>query len=194
MPSGKIILVTGGARSGKSEVAEQLAAAVSDRVIYLATAGVQDGEMADRVRMHRQRRPTGWITVEETHRLADALNSVPKGSCVLVDCLTLWTTNLLLDESLPRQGATEAEKEKYILNETCCVLDTARFRDLTLILVSNQVGCGIVPNNKLARSFRDIAGRVNKTVAAGADRVYLVTAGIPVELKSIAVKIGRGEI
>lgn len=191
---GEIILVTGGARSGKSEVAERLAAGFSGRVVYLATAGVRDGEMAERVRRHRQRRPAEWSTVEETHRLAETLARVPAGSCLLVDCLTLWITNLLLDPALPRQGAPDNEKEAYIINETRRVLDTARAGELFLLLVSNQVGCGVVPENRLARLFRDIAGRVNRMVAAEADRVYLVTAGIPVELKALEAKIGREEI
>ncbi len=194
MASGKIVLVTGGARSGKSEVAEQLAAAFSGRVIYLATAGVYDDEMVHRVEKHQSRRPAHWVTVEETHWLARALMAVPCGSCVLVDCLTLWITNLLLDDSLPPQGAAEVEQEEYIINETVRVMETARSRELLLILVSNQVGCGVVPDNRLGRLFRDVAGRVNQQVAALADRVYLVTAGIPVELKSVAAKIGREEI
>ncbi|MCG8399987.1 MAG: bifunctional adenosylcobinamide kinase/adenosylcobinamide-phosphate guanylyltransferase [Firmicutes bacterium] len=191
MPAGRIILVTGGARSGKSEVAEQLAAALARRVVYLATAGVGDGEMAQRVRRHRERRPQSWDTVEETHLLAEKLLAVPAGSCVLVDCLTLWITNLLLDESLPRQDASGDEKEAYILEETQRALKAARDGELVLILVSNQVGSGLVPDNELGRRFRDIAGRVNQQVAAGADRVYLVTAGIPLELKSMAAPIGR---
>ena len=194
MAPGKIILVTGGARSGKSEVAEQLADAYSGRVTYLATAGVYDDEMSHRVEKHRERRPNHWVTVEETHWLARALMAVPQGSCVLVDCLTLWITNLLLDESLPPQGAVETDQEEYIISETVRVLETARSRELMLILVSNQVGCGVVPDNRLGRLFRDVAGRVNRQVAALADRVYLVTAGIPVELKSLAAKIGREEI
>ena len=194
MASEKVILVTGGARSGKSEVAEQLAAAFSGRVIYLATAGVNDDEMIHRVEKHQERRPEYWVTVEETHWLAQALMDVPSGSCVLVDCLTLWVTNLLLDDSLPPQGAADDNKEEYIINETVRALETARSRELTLILVSNQVGCGVVPDNRLGRLFRDVAGRVNQQVAALADQVYLVTAGIPVELKSVAAKIGREEI
>jgi len=194
LASGKIVLVTGGARSGKSEVAEQLAAAFSGRVIYLATAGVYDDEMVHRVEKHQSRRPAHWVTVEETHWLARALMAVPCGSCVLVDCLTLWITNLLLDDSLPPQGAAEVDQEEYIVNEIVRVMETARSRKLLLILVSNQVGCGVVPDNRLGRLFRDVAGRVNQQVAALADRVYLVTAGIPVELKSVAAKIGREEI
>ncbi len=183
--AGKVILITGGARSGKSEVAEELAASFSDAVIYLATAGVYDEEMRDRVQKHRERRPAGWVTVEETHRLAWALKEAPRGSCVLVDCLSLWITNLLLDN---------APSEEYIIEETVRAIETARDRDLILILVSNQVGCGVVPDNRLGRLFRDVAGRVNRQAADLADRVYLVTAGIPVELKTLAAKIGREEI
>ncbi len=195
MLPGKIILVTGGARSGKSEIAEQLAGVVSERVIYIATAAVHDEEMADRVRRHRERRPPGWCTVEETHRLAEALAGIPAGSCVLVDCLTMWISNILMDESLfDDNGLNNLDQEEYILAETGKLLATARQRGLTLVLVSNEVGCGVVPASKLGRLFRDIAGRVNRRVAAEADRVYLVMAGIPVEIKSLAVNVEREEI
>jgi len=186
--------VTGGARSGKSEIAEQLASAVSERVTYIATAAVYDEEMADRVRRHRERRPPGWRTVEETHRLAEVLAGIPAGSCVLVDCLTIWISNILVEESLSDNELKDLEKEEYILAETERFLVTARQHGLTLVLVSNEVGCGVVPANKLGRLFRDIAGRVNRRVAAEADRVYLVTAGIPVEIKSLAANVEREEI
>ncbi|MCL2336946.1 MAG: bifunctional adenosylcobinamide kinase/adenosylcobinamide-phosphate guanylyltransferase [Firmicutes bacterium] len=184
--AGKVILVTGGARSGKSEVAEQLAAGFTGPVIYLATAGVCDEEMKQRVHKHRERRPAHWVTVEETQRLTMVLEKAAIGSCVLVDCLTLWLTNLLLDES--------PLEEKEILAELARLIETARSRDLTLILVSNQVGCGVVPENRLARLFRDLAGLVNRQAAAQADLVYLVTAGIPVELKALAAQIGGEDI
>ncbi|MBF7083057.1 bifunctional adenosylcobinamide kinase/adenosylcobinamide-phosphate guanylyltransferase [Desulfallas sp. Bu1-1] len=189
MSTGEIILVIGGARSGKSALAEKLAAALGDEVTYVATAGIHDEEMAVRVRRHRERRPEGWKTVEETHNLANVLRSTPAGSVILIDCLTLWVTNLLLDESVPKPGATGEEKEKYILDEVRDILGVARNNKHIVILVSNEVGYGLVPDNQLGRLFRDITGRVNQCIARVADRVFLVTAGIPLEIKSLAFSL-----
>jgi adenosylcobinamide kinase/adenosylcobinamide-phosphate guanylyltransferase len=185
---GEVVLVIGGARSGKSEWAEELVKGRGGDVIYVATAGINDAEMAERVKRHRERRPAGWRTIEETHQLAGVLNAVPAGSVVLIDCLTVWMSNLLLDESLPRRGAAGAEKENYILREAGRVMDAARRGELYLVMVSNEVGCGLVPDNALGRLYRDIAGRVNRRLAELADRVYYVVAGIPLDLKALAVK------
>lgn len=194
MSLGKIIMVMGGARSGKSDWSEKLAMALSDNVVYVATAGIHDEEMADRVKKHRERRPTSWQTIEETHKLSDVLMSVHTGDVVLIDCLTLWISNLMLDELVPRQGATDDEKEEYILKEVKRLVSTARNNKIKLIMVSNEVGLGLVPDNKLGRLYRDIAGKVNQEVAKHADRVFVVMAGIPVDIKSMAVNIMREEI
>ncbi|SFR01942.1 bifunctional adenosylcobinamide kinase/adenosylcobinamide-phosphate guanylyltransferase [Desulfoscipio geothermicus] len=194
LPRGEIMLVIGGARSGKSEWAEELVKARGDSVIYVATAGINDAEMAERVRRHRERRPAGWRTVEETHQLAGVLNAAPAGSVVLIDCLTVWMSNLLLDESLPRRGAAGAEKEEYILQEAGRIVDAARRRELYLVMVSNEVGCGLVPDNALGRLYRDIAGRVNRRLAELADRVYYVVAGIPLDLQALAITKAKGRV
>ncbi|WP_347490917.1 bifunctional adenosylcobinamide kinase/adenosylcobinamide-phosphate guanylyltransferase [Desulfoscipio sp. XC116] len=186
MTNGEIVLVIGGARSGKSSLAEKLAASAGSDINYVATAGVHDDEMAERVKQHRLRRPAGWRTVEETHMLADVLLSFSPGAVVLIDCLTLWMSNLLLDDNIPLFGASAAEKEDYIIDQARKIVQVARDRQLHLIMVSNEVGCGLVPEHKLGRLYRDIAGRVNQLLAELADRVFYVVAGLPLELKTLA--------
>ncbi|WP_435050896.1 bifunctional adenosylcobinamide kinase/adenosylcobinamide-phosphate guanylyltransferase [Desulfoscipio gibsoniae] len=186
LTSGEIVLVIGGARSGKSSLAEKLAAVPGKDVIYVATAGVHDDEMAERVKQHRLRRPDGWRTVEETHMLAGVLLSLHPGAVVLIDCLTLWMSNLLLDDHIPRPGAGISEKENYIIAQAREIVDVARDKQLTLVMVSNEVGCGLVPEHELGRVYRDIAGRVNQLLAELSDRVFYVVAGMPLELKSLA--------
>ncbi|MDP1607133.1 MAG: bifunctional adenosylcobinamide kinase/adenosylcobinamide-phosphate guanylyltransferase [Rhodocyclaceae bacterium] len=170
-----IELVIGGARSGKSGFAERQAlthelGGIS--VTYIATGEARDEEMAARIAHHRARRPAGWRTIEEPLLLADALRrEAAPDVCLLVDCLTLWLTNVLL-------GEREAEIDKLLK-----VLPTLPGR---VILVSNEVGWGIVPENALARRFRDEQGRLNQRVAALSNQVTLVAAGLPLELKRAA--------
>lgn len=163
-------LVIGGARSGKSAYAEKQARAAGLPVVYVATGEARDEEMAQRIAHHRSRRPAGWRTVEEPLALADTLRRAAAADvCLLVDCLTLWLTNVLL-------AARDDEIEK-LLN----ILPTLPG---LVILVSNEVGWGIVPENALARRFRDEQGRLNQRVAALCDQVTLVVAGLPLTLKS----------
>jgi adenosylcobinamide kinase/adenosylcobinamide-phosphate guanylyltransferase len=163
-------LILGGARSGKSALAERRAAESGLAVAYLATAQAQDDEMRRRIDHHRQRRPANWLTVEEPLHLAAALgaNAAP-GRCLLVDCLTLWLSNRMLGPGLePERGALLG----------CLPALPGR-----IILVSNEVGWGIVPANELARAFADEQGRLNQAVAALCERVTLVVAGLPLEMK-----------
>jgi adenosylcobinamide kinase/adenosylcobinamide-phosphate guanylyltransferase len=163
-------LIIGGARSGKSALAEQRADASGLEVIYLATATVGDDEMARRIDHHRQRRPAQWRTVEEPLQLAAALRKhAGAQGLLLVDCLTLWLSNLLLGPGL------EPERSQ--------LLDCLGALPGRIILVSNEVGWGIVPINDLARQFADEQGRLNQEVAARSDKVTLVAAGLPLELK-----------
>jgi adenosylcobinamide kinase/adenosylcobinamide-phosphate guanylyltransferase len=165
-----IELIIGGARSGKSALAERRASESGLEVIYLATATVGDGEMAARIAHHRQRRPAHWQTVEEPLQLAAALRGhASEQRLLLVDCLTLWLSNQMLGPGL--------EPERGQLLEC---LGTLPGR---IILVSNEVGWGIVPINDLARRFADEQGRLNQEVAARSARVTLVAAGLPLELK-----------
>lgn len=166
-------LVLGGARSGKSRHAEGLVRARVQGLAprYIATAEAHDDEMARRIARHRaERAGQGWVTVEAPHDLAAALAALPAGAPVLIDCLTLWLTNRLLAEAdLAAEGRT---------------LGAAIARHpAPVVAVSNEVGFGIVPENALARRFRDAAGRLHQDLAAQAGRVVLVVAGLPMVLK-----------
>jgi adenosylcobinamide kinase/adenosylcobinamide-phosphate guanylyltransferase len=165
----QLTLVLGGARSGKSRHAEGLLTSLAPPWIYVATAEALDEEMAARIAEHRARRDQGWRTVEAPHDLAAAIVSAD-GAPVLVDCLTLWVTNLML-------AHRDIEAEIVRLEDA---LGRARG---PLVLVANEVGLGIVPDNALARRFRDAAGRLNQRIAARANRVVMMVAGLPLEVK-----------
>ena len=169
----KSILITGGARSGKSTLAERKALQSCGRAVYIATARVHagDSEMAARIADHRSRRPPEvWTDVEAPTDLAGALHASDGEVPRLVDCLTLWLSNLMLDEADWRA-------------ETDTLLSTLSAQSAPVVLVSNEVGAGIVPENDLARAFRDAAGRLNQAVAAACDEVWLAVAGHPVKVK-----------
>lgn len=165
-----LTFVLGGARSGKSTHAEKLVSARAAPWTYIATAQAYDGEMRQRIAEHRARRGEGWETVEAPSDLVGALQAVPDGRAVLVDCLTLWLTNHMLADS---DVAAESARLAEIL---------ARPRG-PWVVVSNEVGLGIVPDNALARRFRDAAGRLNQEVAAAADTVLMMVAGLPLKVK-----------
>lgn len=165
-----LTLVLGGARSGKSRYAESLIAALPPPWIYVATAEAGDAEMAERIAMHRTRRAKDWRTIEAPHDLAGALASLESDAPIIVDCITLWLSNRML-------AGTDVEAETARL-ETAL----AGRRALT-VLVSNEVGFGVVPDNELARRFRDLQGRLNQRMAASAGRVILMVAGLPLMVK-----------
>ena len=170
-PLPPVTLVLGGARSGKSRHAESLVDRHPGRRVYLATAEIRDDEMAERVKHHRERRDSDWKTVEEPLELAEAVKAeTEQGAAVLVDCLTLWLGNLL--------GA-ERDVEAEIAG---LVAALGQFGG-PVVFVSNEVGLGIVPDNALARRFRDLAGILHQRLAEKADRVVFVTAGLPLTLK-----------
>lgn len=182
-----LILVLGGARSGKSRFAEELAASFGPRVVYVATASAEDEEMARRIARHRLRRPSGWQTIEERYELEKVICRYGHlASAILIDCLTLWVSNLLLEETLPFTGCTPAEKESYILEQARNLAKVAADLPVKVIAVANEVGMGLVPAYPLGRSFRDVAGQVNQILARFAEQVYLVVAGLAVEMKSLA--------
>lgn len=167
----RVTLVMGGARSGKSQHAESLVEEAAASGLYIATATAGDQEMAARIRHHRDRRGPFWTTVEEPLHLAHAIetHALP-GRPILVDCLTLWISNLMLEG---RSIDAEAGRLIATLEETA----------VPVVLVANEVGQGIVPDNALARAFRDHAGRLNQRVAAVAERVVMMVAGLPMVLK-----------
>ena len=173
----------GGARSGKSRLAEAEALAWPGEVIYLATAQVGDEEFAQRVAAHRARRPAQWGLIEAPASLAQALNAAAAPErLLLVDCLTLWLSNLLVDaESLP-PGA-DAEALPLFRAQRDALLATLPRLPGRIVLVANEVGLGLVPEHPLGRLFRDEAGRLNQAVAALCPRVVFVAAGLPLVLK-----------
>ena len=165
----KITLILGGARSGKSRFAEKLIAALPPPWIYVATAEAGDAEMAERIAKHRARRGADWRTIEAPHNLDRVLTDC-RAEPVLVDCLTLWLSNLMLADATIEEEMTRVEK--------ALLLATA-----PKVIVSNEVGSGIVPGHPLGRCFRDMQGILNQRIAALADRVVLVVAGLPLALK-----------
>ncbi len=167
----KITFVLGGARSGKSSFAEKRVEATALQPVYLATGRAYDDEMQSRIAIHRDRRGTQWQTVEEPLDLVGALEkNTGHDRCVLVDCLTLWITNLMMAE---RDVLAETEK---------LVASLPKLTGL-VIFVSNEVGLGIVPENRMAREFRDFAGFAHQAVASVADEVYFLAAGLPLKMK-----------
>lgn len=188
------ILVTGGARSGKSRFAEQLAATLGNRGLYIATMPVLDEELKERVKRHQARRDAAafpWRTVEEPLDLSRWLTAEADGQTaedvVLIDCLTLWLTNLLLKWEHDADGDTRLAEAIESLADA---LAAAR---RPVIAVTNEVGDGIVPEYPLGRRFRDWAGWMNQRMAEVCSEVFLVTAGIPVELKRLAYRLADGE-
>ncbi|MEM8689425.1 MAG: bifunctional adenosylcobinamide kinase/adenosylcobinamide-phosphate guanylyltransferase [Pseudomonadota bacterium] len=164
-------LVLGGARSGKSTYAEGLAAGHAGPLVYIATAEAYDGEMTSRIAAHVARRGEAWQTIEAPIALTDTIAEAGRpGHFLLVDCLTLWLTNLILGEH-------------NVADHTGRLLEAIAACEARLVLVSNEVGLGIVPENALARRFRDEAGILNQSVAAAANHVVLVSAGLPLTLK-----------
>jgi len=180
------VLVTGGARSGKSSFAERLAASGPGPVLYVATAEAGDAEMAARIAEHRRRRPAAWATLEATGDLAQALQHVdPTPGTVLLEDLGLLASNLLLaavgaDEPTP---TTAAEVEAQLNGELLALDDLRQAAGWSLIVVTNEVGFGIVPPTPLGRVYRDLLGRANQTCAARADAVYLIVTGISLCIK-----------
>lgn len=166
-----VTFIIGGARSGKSRLALELAAKLPGKRAYLATACALDREMEERIANHRRERSAEWVTLEEPLAIPALLGKIAaEHQVLLLDCLTLWLSNLLL-----------AEKE--LDAEITSFLAAISAVEGSLFIVSNEVGQGIVPENALARRFRDLAGRLNQAVAAAAQEVYLVVAGIPLKIK-----------
>ncbi|HWR08936.1 bifunctional adenosylcobinamide kinase/adenosylcobinamide-phosphate guanylyltransferase [Sporomusa sp.] len=190
--AGKIVLVTGGARSGKSTFAERYAAHGSRAVAYIATAQIYDDEMKERVTLHRNRRPASWSTFEAPYKAELAMaEAVQSADVVLFDCLTLYTSNLLLAPDAPTD---REERCQAVLGAIDKLLTSAKQGHSDVIFVTNEVGYGIVPENALAREYRDVAGLVNQKVARYADEVYLVVCGLAAELKKIAVSLREVEL
>jgi len=183
-----VTLVLGGARSGKSAHAERLAEASGKEVVYLATSRAGDTEMSARIRHHRERRPAHWQTVEEELALAATLRAqCAPGRIVLVDCLTLWLSNLLFSDGRewPEVGDVTLPDRFHAEHDALLALLDGGIQG-DIVFVSNEVGMGIVPWGAVSRCFADEAGRLNQAVAARADNVVFVAAGLPLVLKGSA--------
>ncbi|WP_394779236.1 bifunctional adenosylcobinamide kinase/adenosylcobinamide-phosphate guanylyltransferase [Undibacterium sp.] len=177
-------LVFGGARSGKSSYAEQLASASGKRVVYIATAQAGDGEMQARIALHRQQRPAVWATVEEPLALAAAIQQhAAPDTLVLVDCLTVWLSNLLFSEQRDYPEIGHIVPPDAFARQRANLLQVLQQAKGDIVLVSNEVGMGIVPQGAISRWFVDEAGRLNQAVAALCDRAVFVAAGLPLVLK-----------
>lgn len=197
----QLALVLGGAKSGKSDFAVQLAASRGERVLFVATATAGDAEMAARIEAHRRARPATWTTIEAPTGVGSALRPlVAEGETVLLDCLSLLVANCLMDSTdspsrtreSPRGEIAVDDATTGVTNEVSDLLAVAQEARCHLIVVSSEVGFGIVPEYPLGRRYRDLLGSANQQVAKAADEVYLVLAGIPVELKRIASVLGGG--
>lgn len=182
----RLVLVTGGARSGKSSFAQEMAMAHGDRVAYVATAEARDREMTRRIAAHQIRRPASWLTIEAPLALVEAISSCRgRAEAVIVDCLTVFLSNILCAEDWETRDAGELWPKAAAEIEEA--IRAARGLPGLVVFVTNEVGDGIVPPSRLGRVFRDLAGWVNQMVAAAADRVYLVHCGLAVELKAGSV-------
>ncbi len=174
---GRVIFITGGTRSGKSSFAVKMAKRISDtnsRVAFMATCIPEDEEMKRRVALHKKKRPFSWKTIEVKADILKELKKIKSSfKVVIIDCLTLFVSGLLM------QGLNESQIKKKI-EEIARFISHALY---TTIVVSNEVGSGVVPENRLAREFRDLAGLTNQIVARKADEVYLVVSGIPLKIK-----------
>lgn len=182
---GKIVLVTGGSRSGKSAFAEQYAAKFGKKIAYVATAQVYDDEMQHRVDLHQARRPSEWQTYECPFAAEKAVSEA--GAChdmILFDCITLYITNVLLADYREHEIAKHYEVVETAIHK---LIESAKKIEATTVFVTNEVGSGIVPGDALSREYRDLAGLANQLIANEAEEVYLVTCGIATELKQRAI-------
>jgi adenosylcobinamide kinase / adenosylcobinamide-phosphate guanylyltransferase len=176
----RIILITGGTRSGKSEHARKTAEALPGSRAFVATSLATDEEMSQRIKKHQQERlKRDWHTIEAPLELADTLRKAQSFEVLLVDCLTLWVSNLMYEAREQEGGLSE----EYIACKASELLEVCSTRPGTVIFVTNEVGSGIVPENNVARLYRDLVGRCNQIIAEGADEVTLVTCGLPLNLK-----------
>ena len=173
----KVILITGGQRSGKSQYAEQLARSLTDHPVYVATAHVWDEEFRQRVLKHQERRGPQWTNIEE-ERLLSRHQLI--GRVVLIDCLTLWCTNFFFNSSKSEENQPTAEE---VLQAVKQEFDRFTSQDATFIFVTNEIGCGGVSANAVQRRFTDLMGWMNQYVASCADEVILMVSGIPVKIK-----------
>jgi adenosylcobinamide kinase/adenosylcobinamide-phosphate guanylyltransferase len=181
---GKLILVTGGARSGKSQYVMEQAAKTGKPALFVATAEAGDKEMKARIEEHKKSRPANWKTVEARSNLGVQIeNNIGDAQSVIIDCITLLTNNIFMDHIAEGDKFTETKVEDSLNTEIESILSSIRRSKAKFYLVTNEVGLGIVPEHPMSRLYRDMLGKVNQKLAKAADDVYLFVAGIPVKIK-----------
>lgn len=183
---GKVIVVTGGSRSGKSEYAEEIAKAQGEGVAYIATGVITDDEMRKRVDLHVVRRPKEWVTIEAYKNLDTKLEATKESvNTVLLDCVSVMTTNFMFDKDVFDNPDDKSEHDilEDLLNEISKLIGCCKKKDYNLIVVCSEVGMGIVPESKVTRIFRDLNGKANQYIAKKADEVYMCVSGIPLRIK-----------
>ena len=184
---GRLILVTGGARSGKSSFAEEAVKSFGDNVVYIATSIPFDDEMKHRVKKHKEQRPSFWETIEAYKDLNRHLDGrLDSKSAVMLDCITVMATNLMFEKcpDFERISTDDAiGVEDYVNLQIQILIDTVKSSSVPFVIVTNEIGMGIVPEHKSSRVFRDIAGRANQMLAKAADDVYFCVSGIPMKIK-----------
>ena len=181
MSRGKLIFITGGARSGKSNFAEKMAVSFGKPVAYIATAEPLDKEMAERIKKHKNRRSVNWETYEEPIKVRELVSRLGlEKEVILIDCLTLLTSNLLLRKE---EKVEDSKWQEEILAEIERLAEISYEVPARVIIVTNEVGMGLVPDNPLGRIYRDILGRANSIIADKADEVFMMVSGIPLKIK-----------
>ena len=184
-----LVMVTGGSRSGKSEFAEKYVLHYAEKCDYIATAEILDEEMAERVRLHQARRDARWVNHEAPYEAEKTFAALGEETgAVLFDCLTIYMCNLLYGKNAPAMDRPFLERCNYVFAEIDKLLQAAKACGKLVVFVSNEVGSGIVPDNVMAREYRDLAGWVNQRVAAECEKVFLCVAGQAVDMKALAFK------
>ncbi|SHJ12394.1 adenosylcobinamide kinase /adenosylcobinamide-phosphate guanylyltransferase [Dethiosulfatibacter aminovorans DSM 17477] len=187
----EIILVTGGARSGKSTIAEKILLGKKEDILYIATSIAFDEEMVDRIKKHQERRDERWKlaeTYKDFHKLVDN-DDFKKCKYILLDCITVMLSNRLFDKRLGNETDLDEYDvlESEILEDIENLLKISRENDKTIVIVTNELGMGIVPIDRISRMYRDIAGRINQNIASQADKVILAVSGIGVDIKKLEI-------
>jgi len=178
----KTILITGGARSGKSDFAQELALKSDQPVLFVATATAGDDEMRDRIKAHRKARPAAWRTLEATTHIGSMIpDEIGRARTIIVDCITLLLNNIFSQHS---EGIDAAPVEKAVIAEIGELIDCIDRVDPGFIIVTNEIGLGLVPADRVSRLYRDLLGKANQMLAWRADEVYMIVAGIPLLIKS----------
>ena len=182
---GECILVTGGARSGKSRFAQELAVKSGKRVLFVATATAGDEEMQRRIEEHRKSRPAMWSTLETTTHIGSQIGQrIGRAKVVIVDCITLLLSNIFNQFNYENEERIdEVRLEKAVVSEIDELINCIDRIDADFIIVTNEVGLGLVPMNKIGRLYRDLLGNANRVLAERADKVYIMIAGLPVKIK-----------